>query len=195
MIQSDQPYNLPKEPDHEREEILSASVFPGIDRHQHRSLCRTFLSRDRRGHEAVGRWFHQADQDDHRTGHFLYRGERHRRHGGYEEGRPGRCQGAALLRDRFESGPGHRLAGGQRHPAGCRYERRRQQAGHQGADDLHHPGQEPQHGRFCHEHHSFQRGGCLCQGGYPAGAALCAAVRFCALPARRARQGGLEVCR
>ena len=38
---------------------------------------------------------------------------------------------------------------------------------------------------FCHEHHPQQRGGCLCQGGHPPGAALRHPVRLCAVHARR----------
>ena len=54
----------------------------------------------RRADEAARRRLHQADQDADRADHLLHRRARHRQHGGHEEGRPGRPQGAALLRGR-----------------------------------------------------------------------------------------------
>ena len=66
------------------------------------------LSRHRRGDEAARRRVHQADQDDHRADHLLHRRHRHRRHGGHEEGRARRRQGAALLRGRHHARAGHR---------------------------------------------------------------------------------------
>jgi hypothetical protein len=43
------------------------------------------------------RWFHQADQDDHRADHLLHHRRRHRRHGRHEEGRQDRRPGGALF--------------------------------------------------------------------------------------------------
>ena len=72
-------------------------------------------------HEAARRHLHQADQDADRADHLLHGGARHRQHGGHEEGRPGRLQGAALFRghdhDRADHRPGRRqpLAARRRH--------------------------------------------------------------------------------
>src|SRR5659263_356105 len=62
----------------EREKILLSFVLSGIDGNRHGCLARAFLPRNRRGHETAGRCLHQADQDDHRSDHLLYRCNRYR---------------------------------------------------------------------------------------------------------------------
>ena len=63
----------------------------------------------------------------------------HRRHAGHEEGRPRGRQGAAVLRV-VSPGAGDRPGGGQRGPAGRRFQRRSDHPRHQGHRRLHRQG-------------------------------------------------------
>ena len=78
--------------------ILHAPLCAGARRHRHRNPARAFLSAAWRADEAARRRLHQADQDDDRAHYLLHRRARHRQHGGHEEGRARRAQGADLLR-------------------------------------------------------------------------------------------------
>ena len=88
----------------------------------------------------LGDALHQADQDADRADHLLHRGARHRQHGGHEEGRPRRRQGAALFRGDDHARADHRPDRRQSVAAGRRHERRPGRARHQGDRRLHRQG-------------------------------------------------------
>ena len=154
--------------------------------------ARPLLPRARRQHEAAGRHLHQADQDADRPDHLLHRGARHRQHGGHEEGRPGRDQGADLLRGHDHDRADHRPGGRQPLAARRRHERRPQRARHQGHRHLHAKGGRAVHARLLPAHHPGHRGRRLRRGRDPAGPVLRGAVRLRAAVPGRARQAAAE---
>ena len=141
-------------------------------------LVGLLLSAARREPEVAGRSVHQADQDADRPDHLLHRRPRHRQHGGHEEGRPGRRQGADLLRGHDDPGPDRRADRRQPVAARRRHERRCQRARHQGDRRLHVEGGRAGHHRVHHAHRAKHGGRRLRRGRDPSGAVLRAAVRF-----------------
>src|SRR6185503_10136208 len=76
--------------------VLHTSLCAGAYRHRARCPAGPFLPAPWRGHEAAGRPVYQVDQDAHRADHLLHHRAWHRQHGGYEEGRPRRTEGALI---------------------------------------------------------------------------------------------------
>ena len=147
-----------------------------------------FYPEHRRLDEAARRRLHQADQDADRADHLLHRGARHRQHGGHEEGRPRRREGADLLRGDDDDRADHRPRRRQRLAARRRHEHRPRRARHQRDRHLHRQGDRAEHRRVPAAHHPGDRGRRLRRGRDPAGAADRRAVRLRAALARRAGQ-------
>ena len=110
----------------------------------------------------LGRCLHQDDQDAHCPDHLLHGRAWHRQHEGHEEGRPGRPEGAHLLRGRDNAGSRDWADRRQPMAAGCGHECRSLPRRHLVNCNLHHEGEGPEYHRVPDGDHSIDGCWCLC---------------------------------